>query len=75
MFHRPSPLRGAALTLSTAVLVGCGRGLYLGWEGGGYDDLPPSVSLVSSVTTARIGDPVRLGTDTVLPGRSPTVRG
>lgn len=62
MFHLPSPLRGAALALvlSTAVLAGCGGGIYLGWEGGGYDDLPPSVSLVTSVTAARVGDPVRL---------------
>lgn len=56
------PLRGTALALllSTAALVGCGGGLYLGWEGGGYDDLPPSVGLVTSVPSARVGDPVRL---------------
>ncbi|MEX8494026.1 Ig-like domain-containing protein [Sphaerotilus sp.] len=62
MFTLPPPLRGAALALvlSTAVLVGCGGGLYFGWAGGGYDDLPPSVSLVTSVTSAKVGDPVRL---------------
>ena len=60
--HR-RPLRSAALALGSSaavLLASCGGGIYLGWEGGGYDDLPPNVSLVASVNTATVGQVVRL---------------
>lgn len=63
MLTLPAPLRRAALALglgASALLVSCGGGIYLGWEGGNYDDLPPNVSLVTSVNAATAGQVVRL---------------
>ena len=44
--------------LLAAVLAGCGGGLYIGIDG--FDDNPPSVSLVADTTSAAPGERVRL---------------
>jgi hypothetical protein len=45
---------------SSLLLASCGGSISLGWAGGGFDDQPPSVSLVSSLTTAQAGQVLRL---------------
>ena len=54
-------LRRVASTLAaTALLAGCGGGLYLGFElGGGFGDTP-AVDLAVSPAAARAGDAVQL---------------
>ena len=51
---------GHAACLVTALLLnGCGGGISLGYSSDDFwDDIPPSVSLASSVTTVRAGEPV-----------------
>lgn len=61
--HLPVLRRHPALALAlsaAALLTSCGGGVYLGWEGGGHDDLPPSVNLVTSPNAAAVGQTVRL---------------
>ena len=49
----------AACLVAALLLNGCGGGLSFGYSSGDFwDDIPPSVSLASSVTTVRAGEPV-----------------
>jgi hypothetical protein len=50
----------ASLCLASAMLAGCGGGLFLGVELGGFGDQPPSVALSAAVGEAAAGDSVRL---------------
>ena len=50
--------RFAAVALSAA-LAACGGGLFIGIDGG-FDDSPPSVSLVAGAATVAAGQPLRL---------------
>lgn len=51
--------RGLALLIAGA-LAGCGGGIYIGYNGGDGFDLPPQVSLVSSISAAAPGQTITL---------------
>ena len=50
----------AALAFAALLVVGCGGGLYLGFELGGPNDQAPSVALSAAVNEAAAGATVRL---------------
>jgi hypothetical protein len=50
----------ASLCLASALLAGCGGGIFLGVELGGSSDRPPSVALSAAGSEAAANDTVRL---------------
>ena len=52
--------RRAGLWAVTAVLTGCGGGLWIGFGDSDWDDSPPSVSLVATSPTVTAGGTLRV---------------
>jgi len=57
-FVRPAWAKGAVVALLTALLAGCGGGVYLGYDA--TPDDPPSVDLAASTDVAAPNEAVRL---------------